>query len=261
MDEIEAGKYWERNAASWTTLARAGYDVYRDFVNTPAFLELLPPVAGMKGLDVGCGDGHNTRLLSEAGAAMYAIDIAPAFVRAAVERERERLIGVRYLVASAGHLPFATGSFDFATAFMSLMDMPSPWLALSEAHRVLRHGGFLQFSITHPCFNPPHRKLLRDANRKEYAVEVGRYFDRIDGRIDEWLFSAAPSKAKSGLRPFRVPQFHRTLSEWVNMIVDAGFQIERLAEPFADEETAARCPAVRDTRVVAYFLHVRCRKA
>ena len=47
----------------------------------------------------------------------------------------------------------------------------------------------------------------------------------------------------------------------MNMIVEAGFKIERMAEPFADEETAARCPAVRDTRVVAYFLHVRCRKA
>lgn len=260
MEEREVARYWDQNARSWTDLARAGYDVYRDVVNTPGFLELLPPIAGLTGLDVGCGDGHNTRMLMEAGARMYAVDIAPAFVRAALEREMDRPDRIRYLIANGAELPLESGSFDFVTAFMSLMDMPRPWLGLSEAYRVLRRDGFLQFSITHPCFTTPHRKLLRDARGKEYAVEVGRYFDRIDGRIDEWLFSAAPQKATSGVRPFQVPQFHRTLSDWMNMILDAGFRIERLAEPFADEETAARCPKVRDTRVVAYFLHVRCRK-
>ena len=101
---------------------------------------------------------------------------------------------------------------------------------------------------------------MRDTDGNEYGVEVGRYFEREGGKIDEWLFSAAPPELRAVLRPFQVPVFHRTLSDWLNMIVDAGFRIERLAEPFAEDETAARCPAVRDTRVVAYFLHVRCRK-
>lgn len=256
MDDVEVAKYWHQNAPSWTVLARAGYDVYRDFVNTPAFLKLLPPIAGLTGLDMGCGDGHNTRLLGERGALMCAMDIAPGFIRAALEKPSD----IPYVIASAERLPYAAESFDFATAFMSLMDMPNPWLALSEAHRILRHEGFLQFSILHPCFNTPHRKLLRDTDGNEYGVEVGRYFEREGGKIDEWLFSAAPPELRAVLRPFQVPVFHRTLSDWLNMIVDAGFRIERLAEPFADDETAARCPAVRDTRVVAYFLHVRCRK-
>ena len=53
----------------------------------------------------------------------------------------------------------------------------------------------------------------------------------------------------------------RTLSEWLNAVVDAGFTIERIAEPHADEETARRVPHVADTRIVAYYLHMRCRKA
>lgn len=256
MEDVEAGKYWDESAHSWTVLASAGYDVYRDFVNTPAFLALLPPVLGLTGLDIGCGDGHNTRLLVERGARMHGIDIAPAFLRAA----RVSCKGISYALGSGERLPYAAESFDFATAFMSLMDMPHPWLALSETARVLRPSGFLQFSITHPCFTTPHRKLVRDLNRRAYALEVGRYFDGLDGQIDEWLFSAAPAEVKRGLRPFRLPVFHRTLSSWMNMIIDAGFSIERSAEPVADEETAARCPSVADTRVAAYFLHMRCRK-
>ena len=43
MDPVKVAAYWEANAEAWTRLARAGYDVYRDALNTPAFLEMLPP--------------------------------------------------------------------------------------------------------------------------------------------------------------------------------------------------------------------------
>jgi ubiquinone/menaquinone biosynthesis C-methylase UbiE len=167
---------------------------------------------------------------------------------------------IRYAVASALALPFAPGQFDFATAVMSLMDLPDHGLALKEIQRVLRVGGFLQFSIMHPCFFPPHRRLLRTPQGKAYAVEVGQYFERVDGRIERWLFSAAPQEAKAGLKPFEIPVFHRTLAEWLNAMTQAGFVLERVAEPRADDDTARRVPAVEDTRIVAYFLHVRCRK-
>ncbi|HLN02804.1 MAG TPA: class I SAM-dependent methyltransferase [Bryobacteraceae bacterium] len=114
MDHRQAGRYWERNALAWTRLARQGWDVYRDAVNTPAFLDLLPDVTGKRGLDVGCGEGHNTRLVSQRGARMFAIDVAPTFVRFAAEQAQSH--GIQYAVASAVDLPFADGSFDFATA-------------------------------------------------------------------------------------------------------------------------------------------------
>src|SRR6266851_2484751 len=82
---------------------------------------------------------------------------------------------IRYAVASALALPFAPGQFDFATAVMSLMDLPDHGLALKEIHRVVRAGGLLQFSIMHPCFFPPHRQLLRTPQGKAFAVEVGQY--------------------------------------------------------------------------------------
>jgi len=260
MDHRQAGRYWESNALAWTRLARQGWDVYRDAVNTPAFLHLLPDVTGKRGLDVGCGEGHNTRLFTQRGAAMFAIDVAPTFVHLAAEMEQAQPRAIQYAVASVQELPFTAGAFDFATATMSLMDVPDQVLALREIHRVLRAGGFLQFSITHPCFFPPHRRLLRTPRGQAYAMEVGQYFERVDGRIERWLFSAAPEDAKAGLEPFAVPIFHRTLADWLNAIIQAGFILEGVAEPKADDETARRVPAVQDTRVVAYFLHVRCRK-
>jgi SAM-dependent methyltransferase len=79
MDHLEVGDYWDRNADTWIELSRAGHDVYRDLVNTPAFLAMLPEVTGGAGLDLGCGEGHNTRLLARRGARMTALDIAQRF--------------------------------------------------------------------------------------------------------------------------------------------------------------------------------------
>ena len=256
----EAARCWEGNADTWTRLSRAGYDVYRDAFNTPAFFEFLPDVQGKHGLDIGCGEGHNTRRLARRGARVTAIDVAPTFVRHARAAEDAHPLGIDYRVADAAALPFPGEMFEFATAFMSLMDVADVEDALAEAFRVLRPGGFLQFSITHPCFDTPHRRNLRDDEGLTLAIEVGDYFAASNGTIVEWLFGEAPPEVVAGLPPFRVPRFHRTLAEWLNLVIDAGFVVERLAEPRPTDATVNEYPAVQDAQVVAYFLHVRVRK-
>src|SRR5215469_5601587 len=181
MELMDVRRYWEDNAENWTRFSRAGYDVYRDALNTPAFLDMLPPVRGLSGLDIGCGEGSNPRELVRLGARVHAIDVAPTFIRYAREAEMAEPLGIAYAVADATDLPFAARSFDFATAFMSMMDMADHGAGLREAARVLRPGGFLQFSILHPCFVPPHRKVLREPNGTTRAIEIGGYFDATDG--------------------------------------------------------------------------------
>ena len=260
MDHITAGEYWNKNAEAWTKLARAGYDVYRDHLNTPGFLAMLPAVTGLRGLDIGCGEGHNTRLVARLGASLAAIDISEVFIRHARTEEVRAPLGITYHQASAVELPFAEASFDFATAFMSLMDIPELERVLAEAFRVLRPGGFLQFSMTHPCFNPPHRRNCRDENRVTYAIEVGDYFVDARGRVDEWIFGTAPEAMRGRLPKFQVPRFHRPISEWLNLLVAAGFILECFAEPCPSAETVRAYPTLQDAAVAAYFLHIRVRK-
>jgi|SRR5215218_4361015 ubiquinone/menaquinone biosynthesis C-methylase UbiE len=260
MDHAEVGRYWDQNADTWTELVRAGYDIYRDLVNTPAFLAMLPDLSGRNGLDLGYGEGHNTRLLARRGAQMTAIDIAWRFLDAAVAEERRRPLGIRYLHSSAVALPFHDGAFDFVVAFMSLMDMPDLLTVLAEVHRVLRSGGFLPFSIEHPCTAPPGGGWVTDQHGRWVARAIGGYFEQ-QPQVDTWIFGAAPDALRRARRPFRIPRFPRTLGAWLNAIASAGLIVEAADEPYADEAAIARHPQLEGTRIAPLFLHLRCRKS
>ncbi|MDQ7780255.1 MAG: class I SAM-dependent methyltransferase [Planctomycetota bacterium] len=260
MNHVEVGRLWNSNAEAWTKLARAGYDVYRDHLNTPGFFRMLPDVTGLSGLDIGCGEGHNTRLLARRGARVTAVDISEVFVAHARDMEKKQPLGIDYRLASAVELPFPDCAFDFATGFMSFMDIPETGLVVSEAHRVLKPGGFLQFSICHPCFDTPHRRNLRNDKGRTYAIEVGDYFRNLEGEVSEWIFGSAPEEVKLALPRFKVPRFTRTVSQWVNLLIDTGFVVERLGEPRPDDEAVRACPDMQDAQVVAYYLHFRARK-
>lgn len=252
--------HWEANAATWTKHVRAGYDIYRDALHTPAFMEMLPDIKGLNGLDVGCGEGANTRSLARAGANMTGIDIAPTFVRHASEYEEKESLGIRYLTADALHLPFDNAQFDFASAFMSMMDMPQQGDVLKEIFRILKPQGFFQFTILHPCFVPPFRKTIRNEDGKVTAVLVADYFADIDGSVETWWFSSLPQEEREQSQPFNIPRFHRTLSEWIGLINAAGFILEASVEPMASEELAAQEDVVADTRVTPIAWIVRLRK-
>ena len=255
----QVSRLWEANAEEWTRLSRAGYDVYRDTHNTPVFLKELPFITGLRGLDIGCGEGTNTCKVAELGARMTGIDVSETFIRHARSALKSDPPEVDFQVADATSLPFEECSFDFAVAFMSMMDVAHHDLAIAEAFRVLKHGGFFQFSILHPCFAPPLRRPLRDDNGHVRAIEVGDYFTENNGHIEEWTFRSA-KRAGESAKPFRIPRFHRTLSGWINLLIASGFEIGRLHEPTASAKQAKECPEIADTRTAPLFLHIRVQK-
>ena len=213
------------------------------------------------GLDVGCGEGHNTRLVAQRGARLTALDIAGRFVRYALGAgsPRSRLASLISTPARS-RLPLADASFDFAMATMSMMDVPEQDRAIREVARVLKPGGFFQFSILHPCFLTPRFKWVLDEAGQRVAMECGDYFSPEQGTIEEWIFGSAPDELKERFAKFRIPRFFHTLSTWLNMLCAAGLTIEETAEPFAGDESIAIYPSLAATRVIACSLHLRCRK-
>ena len=89
---------------------------------------------------------------------------------------------------------------------------------------------------------------------------VARAFDGVYGVEDVWWFTALPKAERDGVAPFCIPRFHRTLGDWVRMVLGAGFAIEALGEPCPDDDLARAVPLVADAAVAPLFLHMRARK-
>jgi SAM-dependent methyltransferase len=236
LDEAAVAAAWDRNADRWAKDVEAGFDLYRTLYTLPAYLAFMPAIADRSVIDLGCGEGSNTRLFAGRGGRMTGIDLSEELIRRARQKETERPLGIRYEVASFTALSgFADASFDCALSTMALMDGPDFPGAMREAHRVLKTGGALSFSVLHPCFTTPAMKWLRDDEGAYVGLRVGRYFDK-EPFIERWHFSKRPSS--DPVVPFEVPRFPRTLSGYLNAVSGAGFRITRIAEPRPEEALA-----------------------
>ena len=257
FSEGDVAGYWNANADAWAREVRQGHDVARERLNNPELLRLLGDLRDRDVLDAGCGEGYNTRLLARAGARMTGVDISERMIALAEEAERATPLGIRYVRTSYTLLEmFSPGSFDAVVSFMALMDGPGFDQAVTEIFRVLRPGGILTFSITHPCFIVRGGQWMRDEHGAKVAWVVRNYFTPLPW-VDRWRFTDAPADAPE----FSVPRFDRTLSEYLNVVLAAGFRLTHIEEPRPSEEYCQAHPSQRGWREHAgLFLHVQAAK-
>ena len=104
IPEQEVAQYWDENAKVWADHVRKGWDAYREHFNNPAFFEFIGDLSGKTVLDVGCGEGYNTRLLARSGARMTGVDISQRMIELARQEEQREPLGIRYEVASFSDL-------------------------------------------------------------------------------------------------------------------------------------------------------------
>lgn len=253
MDHEKVCDYWNKNADLWQQTSDNGFDVWRDYLNTPAFMDMLPDMSTLSGIEIGYGDGNNSRLFADRCKSLTAIDISDRFL--VLNQKYDNPLNLSFKQMNAAKMSFPNGHFDFALSTMAFMDIASLDEVLAEINRVLAPNGFLQFSILHPCFHKHKGRWVMDDD-KPVGFLMKDYFLETDGDIDEWQHKKAPSESGN----FAVPRFWRPLNKWLNALVNAGFCIEEIAEPCASDDLLKKVPELATTRVVAHSLIVRCRK-
>jgi ubiquinone/menaquinone biosynthesis C-methylase UbiE len=139
----------------------ARYDQIADFYDqrsgqtvsdpvTAALLDLAGDVAGLRLLEVACGQGRVARELARRGATLTGLDISAALLAKARAREAAEPLGVCYRQADVTSRGLLEGQlFDGVVCNYGLTDLDG---LLANVARLLRSGGWFVFSLLHPCF-------------------------------------------------------------------------------------------------------------
>ena len=108
-----------------------------------AMLALWPSVSGKRVLDLACGTGRYTALLTmHKAAAVTAVDFSAAMLR--------QVPSGRRVHADMRQLPFASDSFEVIVSGLAIGHATNLTAWMQEAARVLTAGGTLLYSDFHP---------------------------------------------------------------------------------------------------------------
>ena len=211
----EDRKHWSRVAKEWLAWARKpNHDAFW------AYLDALVAFIGRgdgEALDVGCGEGRVSRTLTDCGYRVTASDPVHELVAAAAQYRSAR----DHVVAAATALPFGDARFDLVMAYNVLMDVEDVPAALREIRRVMRPGGRLIVSISHP-FADRGRFAGTDANAP--FVLADSYFGRT--RFEG-------TEERDGLR-MHFAGWSQPLEDYALALRAAGLAITSLREPRPD---------------------------
>jgi 2-polyprenyl-3-methyl-5-hydroxy-6-metoxy-1,4-benzoquinol methylase len=183
-------------------------------------LRVLGDMRGRQAIVIGCGGGQDCVALARMGAVAVGIDISEQQIAyAKAYAARQGADNAAFVQGTAEDLSqFDDESFDVALSIHALGYVEHADRAAGEAARVLRPGGVLAIAVPHPW-----DQVFSD-NAPYYAERS--YFSARTPYID-WNWDEAKFGDAGRLRDWR-----RTIGEWFDLLVNAGFVVERLIEPY-----------------------------
>ncbi len=207
---------YDRLAAVWSATTDEG--PYNGLLERPALRALVPtPLTGATVLDAGCGSGAQARWLLDQGADVIAFDISPRMVEEAQRRCGGR---GRFQVADLSQpLPLEPRSLDGITCSLALHYVEDWSVPLGSFAAALRPGGWAVISLDHPFARP-------------VPSQRGGYFD-TELVSDSW---------QKGDVEVTQHFWRRPLAQAFGAFADAGFAVDRIAEPQPSAEALRQFP-------------------
>lgn len=146
--DIAHRSYWD---TSWQPAGIQSFSVHTKLIEETKWHYLRQDLAGFKGwsLEVGCGSGHLSTLLSQSGFRTILLDYSPAALACARNsfRKSQARHAKTFLRADAFALPIADSSVDVVVSGGVIEHFRDPISAIREMARVLRPGGLFYADI------------------------------------------------------------------------------------------------------------------
>ncbi|MBQ8257920.1 MAG: methyltransferase domain-containing protein [Clostridia bacterium] len=211
----------------------------------PALFSLSPDLSGKAVLDLGCGYGENCAEFKARGAStVLGVDISEKMLEVAIEEHPD----IEFLRADMSDLSFIKGKYDVVFSSLAVHYVEDFSAFAKSVYGILNPGGYFIFSQEHPLTTAP--------------ISGANWFRDDDGNV---LHYKLTDYARGGKRSTKwivegVEKYHRTFSEIVNSLCEAGFTIERMMEPVPTRETIERDKSWEKDLHKPNFLLVKAKK-
>ena len=214
----------------------------------PTLRSLLPDLDGKRILDLGCGTGERCMdYVRHGAAAVTGVDISEKML--AVAKTKNSDPNITYLEMPMEDIGSIGGEFDVAISSLALHYVEDFQGVVKNIYRLLCDGGIFIFSQEHPlttCYSGTGDRWTRDENGNKIHANLANYC--VEKRNESTWFVEG------------VQRYHRMFSTIVNTLVDGGFKILRIEEPYPTEEIAQKYPEYRDLFHRPDFLFVKAGK-
>ncbi|MBP5553672.1 MAG: class I SAM-dependent methyltransferase [Lachnospiraceae bacterium] len=212
----------------------------------PALFSLLPELKGKRVLDLGCGFGEHCKKFVEMGAEkVVGIDISEKMLEVAKQENSDEKI--EYLRLPMEDLDKVDGKFDVVISSLAMHYIDDFDGVVGKIADKLTEGGYFIYSQEHPL-NTCHtdgERWTRDENGKKLHVNVKNYCVESE-KESEWFVEG-------------VKKYHRMFSTIINTLTDNGFIVEKVLEPYPDEEIIAKYPDYSDNLHKPDFMLIKAK--
>lgn len=187
---------------------------------------VLPPVAGRRVLDLGCGYGWHCIWAAEQGASsVLGVDLSGHMLEVARDKIRgEQALSERieYRQGAIEDLELPENSLDLVLSSLSLHYAADYPAVVEKVRRWLSPGGMFVFTVEHPVFTA-------DGSQDWVYGENGE-IDHFP--VDNYYFEGPRTTHFLGET---MTKYHRTVTTYVETLLEYGFTLRHLREPMPPE--------------------------
>ncbi len=215
---VDIRKSWEKIAGfySQTYLIKTTSVHYGPLCPGEDKLSLLGDISGLKVIDLGCGAGQNCIALAKLGAKVTGVDYSANQLSAAREFAIRANASIEFIKNDMTNLAVISDrAYDIAVSACAMAFVKDFKAALAEAYRILKPGGKFILSVMHPV------QYILDGEKNRISFNSTYPFEP---RLIKWRWDF-------GEESIKFQYYLRSISEYHNSLVGAGFAITRILEP------------------------------
>lgn len=201
---------------------------------------MLPNLESKNVLDLGCGFGWHCRYAREQHASsVVGVDISENMLQRA--REMTDDASITYIKMPIEDINFSKEQFDVVISSLAFHYIENVEAIFKKVYDSLTFGGSFIFSVEHPIFTA----------RNEQDWIYDNEGKRLHWAVDSYQYEGV---RHTSFLTEDVTKYHRTLSTYMNNLIEAGFTLKAVKEPTPSELLLQQVPEMTDEMRRPMFL-------